>query len=122
MADENNPIIGGDESIRSTGEAGHWSTEEAYWREQHGRQPYADKSRRYEDYAAAYRVGVEGAQKYQGRDYDEVEQSLATDYQRADAVSAMPWDTVRPAVRAAWDRLSGIISPRDSDRGMRSGL
>ena len=97
-----------------------WASEEAYWREQHGNQPYADKNRAYEDYAAAYRLGVEGVQKYGGREYDEVEQSLATDYQRAQAGSAIPWDTVRPAVRAAWDRVSGVTSPRAPDRGTRS--
>jgi hypothetical protein len=99
-----------------------WKTEEAYWRQQHGSQPYADKTRSYDDYAAAYKLGAEGAEKYAGREYDEVEQSLATDYQKAQPGSAIPWDTVRPAVRAAWDRLSGVISPRDPDRGTRGSI
>jgi hypothetical protein len=99
-----------------------WKTEEAYWREQHSKQPYADKNRAYEDYAAAYRVAVEGAGKHAGKEYDEVEHSLATEYERAQAGSAIPWDTVRPAARAAWDRLSGVISPRDSDRGIRGSI
>ena len=99
-----------------------WTSEDAYWRSQHSNQAYADKNRPYEDYAAAYRVGVEGIEKYAGRDYDEVEQSLATDYQKAQPGSAIPWDTARPAVRAAWDRLSGVISPRDTDRGTRGSI
>jgi hypothetical protein len=99
-----------------------WTGEEAYWREHHSKQPYADKDRSYEDYAAAYRVGAEAAEKYTGRDYDEVEQSVATDYERAQPGAAIPWDTVRPAARAAWDRLSGVISPRDSDRGIRGSI
>lgn len=97
-----------------------WKKEEAYWREQHGKQPYADKNRSYDDYAAAYRIAVEGVGKYTGKDYDEVEDSLATDYERAQPGSAIPWDTVRPAVKAAWDRL--IISPRDPDRGIRGSI
>jgi len=99
-----------------------WQSEEAYWREQHDRQPYADKSRSYQDYATAYRVGFDAANKYAGKQYDEVEESLATDYEHAQAGSALPWDTVRPAARAAWDRLSGVNSPRDSDRGIRGSI
>jgi hypothetical protein len=99
-----------------------WASEEEHWRKEHPNQPYADKNRPYDDYAAAYRVGAEGVEKYQGRSYDDVEHSLASDYAHADAGSAIPWDTVRPAVRAAWDRLSGVISPRDSDRGVRGSI
>ncbi|MFL6513956.1 MAG: hypothetical protein ACJ8M1_02925 [Chthoniobacterales bacterium] len=110
------------EKPSSSGRGVDWQSEEAHWREAHGNQPYADKDRSYDDYATAYRVGAEGAGKYQGRSYDEVEQNLATDYAHADPGSAIPWDTVRPAVRAAWDRLSGVISPRDSDRGVRGSI
>ena len=106
----------------SKGSPVDWTQEEAYWRKQHSNQPYADKNRSYEDYAAAYRLGVEGALKHAGRDYDEVEESLAADWKRAQTGSAIPWDTVRPAVRAAWDRLGGVISLRDQDRGMRGSI
>jgi hypothetical protein len=41
--------------------------EEAYWREQHAKQPYADKNLAYEHYAQAYRTGIEAAQKYPGQ-------------------------------------------------------
>jgi hypothetical protein len=116
MADQN------ERTGKETGAAADWKNEEAYWREQHSKQSYADKQRSYDDYATAYRVAVEGVGKYRGKDYDEVEHSLATDYQHAQAGSPLPWDTVRPAARAAWDRLSGVISPRDSDRGIRGSI
>ena len=92
-------------------------SEKEYWRQHHHKQPYADPKLRYEDYAGAYRVGYEGAGRYAGSDYDDIEDSLVLDYERAHPGSALPWDTVRPAVRAAWDRL--VISPREPDRGMR---
>ena len=57
MPDQNNPTTASDID---------WNREDAYWREQHQNQPYADKRGSYEDYAAAYRVGVEGAGKYGG--------------------------------------------------------
>jgi hypothetical protein len=118
MAEKKSQPSAGQRSISST----DWTSEEAYWREHHSRQPYADKSRSYEDYATAYKIGFEGAGKYTGKDYDEVEQSLATDYENAQPGSAIPWDTARPAARAAWDRLAGVISPRDPDRGTRGSI
>jgi hypothetical protein len=111
-----------DQNNRTNAGQADWKGEDAYWREQHQKQPYAEKNRPYEDYASAYRVGVEGAGKYAGKNYDEVEDSLATAYQHAEPGSAIPWDTVRPAARAAWDRLAGIISARDSDRGIRGSI
>lgn len=91
--------------------------EETYWREHHHEQSFAEKSRSYEDYAAAYRTGYEGANKYAGKNYEDIEDSLAQDYERAQPGSAIPWDTVRPAVKAAWDKL--VISPREPSRGIR---
>jgi hypothetical protein len=120
MADANQQGGMGDQ-IGSAGKLKRdWTTEEAYWREQHSRQPYAEKSRPYDEYAAAYRFGFDAVDKYPGEKFDEVEQSLATDWQRSDPVSALPWDSVRPAVRAVWDRMSGVISPRQPDRGVRN--
>lgn len=111
----------GSTSGESTGSAAEWTKEETYWREHHSKQPYA-KDRPYEHYAPAYKTGFEGAQKYSGRSYDEVEESLASDYEKAQPGSGVPWDSARPAVRAAWDRLAGVISPRDPSRGMRGSI
>lgn len=96
--------------------------EEAYWREQHAKQPFVDTSRPYEDYAPAYRAGYEAAAKHQGKKFEEVEDDIALDYEKAHPGEALPWDHARPAVKAAWDRLAGVIAPRDVDRGTRSGL
>ena len=96
--------------------------EEAYWREQHAQQPYAKKELSYDDYAAAYRTGYEGFHKYLGKPYEEIESDLALDYQRTQAGAALPWDHARHAVHAAWAKVSHDIGPRDSDRGIRSGI
>ena len=98
------------------------TTEEAYWREQHTKQPYADKSRSFDDYALAYRTGSEAAEKHKGKAFEEIEDELALNYERARPEEALPWDHARPAVKAAWDRLGGILGPHDSDRGVRTGL
>ena len=54
-----------------------------------------------------------------GQNFVDVEDSIALDYEKAKPGSALPWDTVRPAVNAVWERMAGVISPRDPGRGMR---
>jgi hypothetical protein len=114
--------IAGAYSGHSVAEAVHPTIEEKYWRENHPSQPWAEKDATYEHYAPAYRTGYEGAMKYVGKDYDEIEMDLARDYEKDDAHLAIPWDRARPAVRAAWHRVSGVTGPRDTDRGMRGGI
>lgn len=95
--------------------------EAAYWREQHPKQPYA-KNYPYEQFEHAYRTGYNSFFKYPEKDFTGVEDSVALDYERAKPDSALPWDTVRPAVNAVWDRMAGIISPRDPSRGVREWI
>ncbi len=99
-----------------------WTRAEAHWREHHPKQPYADKSLTFEDYVPAYQTGHEGAQKHAGKKFEEIEDDLALDYRKRRPGSSVPWDTVRPAVKAEWDRLAGVIAPHDTDRGIRSGI
>jgi len=96
--------------------------EDEYWRENHPSQAWAEKDTSYEHYAPAYRTGYEGVTKYAGKHYHEIETDLARDYEKNDANPAIPWDRARPAVKAAWHRVSGVTGPRDPDRGMRTGL
>jgi hypothetical protein len=96
--------------------------EEAYWRKQHDSQPYAGKKYTYEHYAPAYCTGIQGALKHAGKKYEEIEDDLALDYEKHRAESAIPWDEARPAVRAAWDKLAGVVTPLTPTRGIRSGF
>ena len=92
--------------------------EAAYWREQHPKQPYA-KNYSYEQFEHAYRTGYHSFLKHPGRKLEEVEDSLAADYEEAKPSSALPWDTVRPAVSSVWERMTGVLSPREPGRGVR---
>jgi len=92
--------------------------EAAYWREQHPKQPYA-KTYSYEQFEHAYRTGYSSFLKYPGKKFEEVEDSLASDYDEAKPISALPWDTVRPAVSSVWERMTGVLSPREPGRGVR---
>ncbi len=98
------------------------TSDENYWREQHSKQSYADKALGYEHYEPAYRLGTEAARQHAGKRFEEIEDDIALDYEKSNPGSPLPWDRARPAVKAAWDRLGGVISPRDVDRGTRSGL
>ena len=94
--------------------------QEKYWREHHEQSPHKDES--FEHFKPAYKTAVEGMKKYAGKDYHEIEGDLARDYEKNDANPAIPWDRARPAVKSTWDRLSGVMGPRDTDRGLRGGI
>ena len=64
--------------------------EAAYWREQHLKQPYA-QNYSYEQFEHAYRTGYNSFLKYPGRKFDEVEDSIASDYEEAKPGTALPW-------------------------------
>ena len=95
--------------------------EAAYWREQHPKQSYA-KNYSYEQFEHAYRTGYTSFLKNPGRKFGEVEESVAVEYEQGKPDVALPWDTVRPAVSSVWERMSGVIGPRDPDRGIRGSI
>ena len=95
--------------------------EAVYWREQHSKQPYAS-SGSYEQFEHAYRTGYNSFLKNPGKNLPDVEESIARDYENAKPGEALPWDTVRPAVNAVWERMTGVIGARDSDRGIRGSI
>ena len=96
--------------------------EEAYWREHHAAQPYANKNLPYEHYAPAYRTGYEGALKYTGKKFEDIEDELVLDYEKSAPSAPLPWDHARHAVHAAWTKLSNEITPLDPSRGVRTGF
>lgn len=112
------------EQTGGTGDQDHGvdpEKEAAYWREQHCNQPYAGNYT-YEQFEHAYRTGYNSFLRHKDKQFDEVEQSVADDYEQARPEEALPWDTVRPAVNRLWERMAGVISPRDPSRGMRTGI
>ena len=76
------------------------------------------KNYSYDQFEHAYRTGYDSFMEYPGQTFDEVEDSVANAYEQGKPDSALPWDTVRPAASAVWDRLGGVIGPRDADRGL----
>lgn len=91
--------------------------EDNYWRAHHHEQPFVKRGHSYEHYAAAYRTGYEGFEKNPDKKFENLEADLEVEYKKHQ--SALPWDDAKAATRAAWDKLSGVIAPRDVSRGVR---
>jgi len=107
-------VVGG---LAGKGVAEHVNptAEDAYWREQYGKEPYYDRTYNYDDYRGAYRTGYEGYGRLgrSGKRYEEIEPELRRDYERNYGTSRLSWDKARAATRAAWHRLeSGVHGNR----------
>ncbi len=89
----------------AVGEAIDPAAEDAYWREQHNKQPFA-KGGGYTDYQPGYRTGYEGYGRYaeDKRSFDEAEPDLRHDYEKT-SETKLPWDKARDASKAAWGRV-----------------
>ena len=104
-------IIGGYMG-KAAGEVMDPTAEEAFWRAEHPRQPYADKTT-YQDYAFAYRTGYDGymslgEQGKRERTFDQEEAALRARYEAG--AGTIPWEQARPASRAAWDRVHRLAT------------
>ena len=58
-----------------------WTTEDEYWRTNYSSKPYASGTT-YDRWQPGYRYGWESAQRYQGRDWNDVENDLRTGWDR----------------------------------------
>ncbi|RCW69185.1 hypothetical protein [Pseudorhodoferax soli] len=97
------------------------AAEEAYWRDHHAQQPYAAGTR-YEDYGPAYRYGESAYGRHGGRAFDEVDEELARDWNKARGRSTLDWESARHASRDAWQRLSDASARTAASGAPRDGL
>ncbi|MFP5390547.1 MAG: YsnF/AvaK domain-containing protein [Gammaproteobacteria bacterium] len=79
--------------------------EDTYYRS-HWTSNYASAGGRYEDYAPAYQYGstARNSDSYRGRNWDDVEPTLRSDWEQRNPGSA--WENFKAAVRHGWDRLT----------------
>jgi hypothetical protein len=91
--------------------------EDAYWRDAHRTQTFADSTYTYDDYAPAYRAGYlgYGAHSAAGRNFDAAAPDLERQYNSMRGNSRLGWDKAKHATRAAWDRVERAL-PGDADR------
>lgn len=82
--------------------------DDAYYR-QDWQTNYARLGGTYDDYAPAYRYGYEMRRnaRYQGRDWDDVESDLRSDWDtRYGDRGTSTWERMKAAVRSGWDRMT----------------
>ena len=96
--------------------------ETEYWRDEHKRRDYVDKSRDFDrDYASAYGFGLQGRENLPGRTWADSEAKLQRDWDSARGTSTLGWDEARDAVRDSWERADRTYSTYEqSDRHFAS--
>jgi hypothetical protein len=90
---------------KSAAEAVNPTAEELFWRETYIREPYYVKGRTFEYYAPGFRAGWEGRVRHDGRTFEGAEPELKVNYDIAKSELDPSWQDVRPAARAAWERV-----------------
>jgi hypothetical protein len=88
--------------------------EHAYWRENYAKQPYAELSRSYSDYAPAYQYGWESQSRMTGKSFDQAEGELAGGWNKVKGNSMLGWENAKAATRDAWNRIERVL-PGDAD-------
>lgn len=97
--------------------------EEAFWRKNWSDRHYIDGGFTYDqDWAPAYRYGVDAYKEMAGRRFEEVEPHLAAGWPEARGSSRLEWERARHASQDAWQRVHEQVErgvPGDSDRDGR---
>lgn len=77
---------------------------------------YGSSGDTYQTYEPAYRYGYDMASdpRYHGRDFNQVESGLRSDYERQYPNST--WETMKDAVRHGWDKVTGRSSSATTSR------
>ena len=78
--------------------------DDAYYRN-HYQSNYASAGGAYDDYAPAYTYGSQMRGQYAGRQWDDVESDLRTDWESRSG-GASTWEKMKAAVRHGWDRMT----------------
>lgn len=95
------------------------ATEDAYWRDNFSARPYVSSGTSFDEYAPAYRHGVEAHTRYPDRHFDEIESDLGRDWATTRGKSSLEWENAKHASRDAWARVKDTAEramPGDSDR------
>mgnify|MGYP003384556598 CR=1 FL=1 len=79
--------------------------EHAYWRENFSGRDYVEKGASFDDYGPAYGYGMNAENKYPGRNFDEVEAEMSSDWVASRGTSNLNWERAKHAARDAWNRI-----------------
>lgn len=93
---------------KSAAEAVNPTAEEQFWRETFVREPYYVQGRSWGYYAPGFRAGWEGRVRHDGRTFEDAEPVLIAGYNASKTDLYPDWLEVRPAAKAAWERVDSI--------------
>ena len=84
--------------------------EDAYWRDNFRKRPYADETLSYDHYRPAYRYGWESRTRLEGQRWDQVEKDLERGWRENRGASRLGWTDAKLAARDAWQRVDHRIA------------
>jgi hypothetical protein len=97
--------VGGGAAGSSAAESLNPTAEDAYWRDNFRKRPYADETLSYDHYRPAYRYGWESRARLTHRRWDEVERELERGWKENRGMSRLGWTDAKLAARDAWQRV-----------------
>lgn len=92
------------------------TAEEKYWEENYESRPYYVEGRDFETYRPAYRYGIENYNRFEGKNFAEVEAELNRDWPNARGTSSLEWNEARPATEDAYNRISARLRQDNAER------
>lgn len=90
------------------------TVEEAYWRDNHSSQEWADGDTNYDEYEPAYRMGYEKRALHTESRWDDKETELESEWDEFKGDSRLQWEKAKHATRAGWHRVEDVL-PGDAD-------
>ena len=87
--------------------SGDWNLDQNWWRENFRDRPYVSADRTFEYYEPGYRYGYESANRFRGKNWNDVESTLRSDFDRIEYRGQSTWDNMKDAIHDAWDRVTG---------------
>jgi len=99
--------VAGGAAGKGAAEAVNPTEEDTYWSKEYKTRPYYKNGLEYNHYQPAYKYGWETATKpnYAGRNFDEVEPDLRSNWNTYRGTNKAEWDDVRMATRDSYDRV-----------------
>lgn len=82
------------------------TVERAYWSDNFKERDYVEQGSSFDDYGPAYGFGVKARGQYPGRDFDDVESAMSSDWEASRGASSLSWERAKHAARDAWNRIS----------------
>lgn len=79
--------------------------DDSYYRN-HYQSNLASMGGSYDDYAPAYSYGSQMRSQYKGRQWDDVESDLRSNWESRNTGGASTWERMKAAVRHGWDRMT----------------